>query len=277
MKKIILSFLLFNILTLNAQSWNTIGNSGTNSNTNFIGTTDNQSLILKSNNKEGLRILPDGNVRIGANNDPVESTSNFRIYNNDLVFMELANSLGKFQIGKGNCVNCFAYGAKVGDAVIRNLGTSGNTILYITNDNNDGNTYIGIGDSANAIWAKFFNNRIFRVDGKIYSKEVEVKANVWADYVFKKDYQLKSLEEVEKHIVENGHLPNIPSAQEVKENGINVAEMDAKLLEKIEELTLYSIEQDKQIKNLQKENTELKKQSEKIEKLLSELSFKIER
>jgi hypothetical protein len=91
--------------------------------------------------------------------------------------------------------------------------------------------------------------------------------NGWADYVFKKDYSLKSLEEVEKHINEKGHLPNVPSAKEVVENGINVAEMDAKLLEKIEELTLYSIEQNKQIKKLQEENSELKKQAEKIENL----------
>ena len=89
----------------------------------------------------------------------------------------------------------------------------------------------------------------------------------WPDFVFKKNYQLKTLEEVEKHIAEKGHLPNVPSAQEVAKNGINVAEMDAKLLEKIEELTLYSIEQNKQIKKLQEENSELKKQAEKIENL----------
>ena len=63
------------------------------------------------------------------------------------------------------------------------------------------------------------------------------------------------------------YATNVPSAEEVAKNGINVAEMDAKLLEKIEELTLYSIEQNKQIKKLQEENSEFKKQAEKIEKL----------
>ena len=62
-------------------------------------------------------------------------------------------------------------------------------------------------------------------------------------------------------------MQHVPSAEEVAKNGINVAEMDAKLLEKIEELTLYSIEQNKQIKKLQEENSEFKKQAEKIEKL----------
>ena len=89
--------------------------------------------------------------------------------------------------------------------------------------------------------------------------------NGWADYVFKKDYSLKSLEEVEKHINEKGHLPNVPSAKEVVENGINVAEMDAKLLEKIEELTLYSIEQNKKIK-------EQNERIERLEKMLLELA-----
>ena len=71
--------------------------------------------------------------------------------------------------------------------------------------------------------------------------------------------------------------PLVPSAEEVAKNGINVAEMDAKLLEKIEELTLYSIEQNKQIKKLQEENSELKRQSERIErieKMLLELTPK---
>jgi len=89
----------------------------------------------------------------------------------------------------------------------------------------------------------------------------------WADYVFKKDYKLRTLEEVEKYIIEKGHLPNVPSADEVVENGVNLGEMDAKLLEKVEELTLYSIEQNKQIKKLQEENRQLQLQSEKIDVL----------
>ncbi|WP_370901329.1 hypothetical protein [Chryseobacterium gossypii] len=72
---------------------------------------------------------------------------------------------------------------------------------------------------------------------------------------------------MEKHIQEKGHLPNIPSAEKVVKEGINLGEMDAKLLEKIEELTLYSIEQNKQIKQLQEENKILKSQTQKIEKL----------
>ncbi|WP_420574141.1 hypothetical protein [Kordia sp.] len=80
--------------------------------------------------------------------------------------------------------------------------------------------------------------------------KVELASGVWADYVFKSDYNLKPLEEVEAFINTNGHLPNVPSATEVEKEGVNLGEMDAKLLEKIEELTLYVIELKKEINEL---------------------------
>lgn len=95
----------------------------------------------------------------------------------------------------------------------------------------------------------------------IKAEQVKVEmasANGWADYVFKKDYKLNALEDVEKHIEDKGRLPNIPSADEVKKNGINLGEMDAKLLEKIEELTLYVIQLNKDVKKLEEENKQLK-------------------
>ncbi|WP_108802600.1 hypothetical protein [Aquimarina sp. Aq107] len=88
------------------------------------------------------------------------------------------------------------------------------------------------------------------VNGNIRAKEIKVETN-WADYVFKKDYNLPTLQQVEDHIIEKGHLINIPSAAEVEKNGIQLGEMNAKLLEKIEELTLYTIEQEKRIKSLE--------------------------
>lgn len=92
------------------------------------------------------------------------------------------------------------------------------------------------------------------VNGKIHAKEVKVDLNGWADYVFKDDYDLPSLQQVENHIAQKGHLINIPSAEEVAKNGIQLGEMNAKLLEKIEELTLYTIAQEKEVKTLRLEN-----------------------
>jgi hypothetical protein len=107
------------------------------------------------------------------------------------------------------------------------------------------------------------------VNGTIHSKEVKVDLEGWSwpDYVFKKEYKLPTLVEVEKHINEKGHLENIPNVDEVQKNGINLGEMNAKLLQKIEELTLYTIQQSKEIQSLKEENKSFKALSERIAKL----------
>jgi len=104
------------------------------------------------------------------------------------------------------------------------------------------------------------------VNGTIHSKEVKVDMNGWSDFVFKKDYSLPTLQEVEKHISEKGHLENIPSEDEVLKNGINIGEMNSKLLQKIEELTLYAIEQEKNTQKLTQIIEELTKRLEAVEK-----------
>jgi hypothetical protein len=102
------------------------------------------------------------------------------------------------------------------------------------------------------------------VNGVIGCKElkVEISSAIWSwpDFVFKPDYNLPSLTDIESFIDQNGHLPGVPSAEYVKRNGISVGEMQATLLQKIEELTLLMIEQQKQITKQQKEIEELKKQ-----------------
>ena len=89
------------------------------------------------------------------------------------------------------------------------------------------------------------------VNGNIHAEKVIV-SGVSADFVFEDDYNLRPLNEVESFIDKNGHLPEIPSANEVETKGIELAEMNAKLLQKIEELTLYMIKQDKRIAELEK-------------------------
>ncbi len=89
------------------------------------------------------------------------------------------------------------------------------------------------------------------VKGGILTEEIRVSlATTWADYVFSKDYKMLSLPELEKQIQEKGHLPNMPSAQEVKENGIELGEMAKMQQEKIEELTLYIIAMNKELQEL---------------------------
>jgi len=103
---------------------------------------------------------------------------------------------------------------------------------------NGGNVGIGISDP----------QYLLDVKGIIRATEVKIQSiDQFADFVFAKDYALPTLREVDSFIQANGHLPDVPSAADVKENGINLVEMQVKLLQKVEELTLYTIEQQKMI------------------------------
>lgn len=93
------------------------------------------------------------------------------------------------------------------------------------------------------VGSKAFPNYEFSVDGKMAAKEVMVTLSGWPDYVFQQDYRLRPLDELDRYIRHNGHLPGIPKANEVEANGVELGEMNKKLLEKIEELTLYIIDQ----------------------------------
>lgn len=145
-------------------------------------------------------------------------------------------------------------------------GATGSNKLYIENSNNI-NTPLIYGDfSANGVGINTnqlsdgSTNYTLSVNGRVRATEVKVYTG-WADYVFEDDYKLRSLEEVEAHIQKNGHLPDVPSAKVVEKNGIFVGEMNATLLRKIEELTLYMIASNKAMKTLQKEVKALKKEN----------------
>jgi hypothetical protein len=93
------------------------------------------------------------------------------------------------------------------------------------------------------------------IAGGIITEKVRVATNgtaFWADFVFDKNYHLRPLSEVESYIKINKHLPEIPSTDEVAKNGIDLAETQALLLQKVEELTLYVIQQNKKIEGLEK-------------------------
>lgn len=112
----------------------------------------------------------------------------------------------------------------------------------------------------------------FAVNGSAIATSVTVQLrSTWPDYVFKKDYTLPSLTDVKTYIDQNHHLPEIPSEQEVAKNGINLGEMNKLLLKKVEELTLYLIEKDKEVKAQSQNNytleTKLKIQQEQIDRL----------
>ncbi|MFC7346608.1 hypothetical protein ACFQO9_07780 [Chryseobacterium zhengzhouense] len=131
-------------------------------------------------------------------------------------------------------------------------GTGGRAIVHDTNnvlslnyqEDFSGGTQIG-----HTFFVKGSNASL---QGKFEAKEIKVTLTPTADFVFAEDYDLPKLEDVEKHIKEKKHLPEIASAKQMEKEGVNVGEFQIKLLQKIEELTLYTIEQNKLIKEQQK-------------------------
>jgi hypothetical protein len=135
------------------------------------------------------------------------------------------------------------------------LGTAGVERMRILNSGN-----VGIGTA--------FPVEKLAVNGNVRAKEVKVENANWPDYVFAKDYQLPTLQQTQQHIKEKGHLPGIPSAAEVKANGIDLGEMNAKLLQKIEELTLHLIDKEKEIIDLR---GQVQQQDAKINLILEKI------
>jgi hypothetical protein len=91
------------------------------------------------------------------------------------------------------------------------------------------------------------NNYKLAVNGTIGARSIKVEVSTWSDFVFEDGYKLRPLLEVEKYIAANKHLPEVPSAKEVESKGVDLGAMDAILLQKIEELTLYIIKQEKKM------------------------------
>ncbi|WP_228460421.1 hypothetical protein [Chryseobacterium gallinarum] len=218
-----------------------------------------------------LQLLNNGNVGIGT----IEPQTRFEVAkensNNKNVVMARFSAYGAtggsnmISIGYHNTANLelnsgytssgFRYG-DYGDFNIENdneFNASFGAINFITNKK----VQLAIKPNGNAL-----------LNGKFEAKEIKVTSSPTADFVFDENYDLPRLEDIEKHIKEKKHLPEIASAKMMEKEGVNVGEFQIKLLQKIEELTLYSIEQNKQIKQLQEENKTLKSESEEINKKL---------
>ena len=209
-----------------------------------------------------------GNVGIGTPN-PSEK---LEIYNSDTspAVISLKSSRGDLQF-----VDVGRIMAKQADVEIARIGMprSGDHfsgyLTFWTKAENNGNLTekVRIAENGNVGIGTQRPTSKLTVAGDINSREVRVSVDAGADFVFEKDYNLPSLEFVDNYIKENKHLPQIASATEMQNNGINLSEMNIKLLQKIEELTLYTIEQNKKINELQKEN----RRFSDIEKRLAQL------
>ncbi|KXX66703.1 hypothetical protein [Flammeovirga sp. SJP92] len=250
----------------------TWGTGGTDAFT-FRNSNNEYIFTLDENNKIGIGTytpnekltLQNGNIELAISNGYF-FTSGEEINSIDFAYRD--NRYTESKIAKISLKNYNPYGTGwYGFTERYNAGLS----FYTSNDNSliesmtikhNGNIGIGTNLSSNP------NNYKLAVNGTIGAKaiKVEVTTNTWSDFVFNDGYKLKSLKEVEEFIKLNNHLPDIPKADDVEKNGINLVEMDAKLLQKIEELTLYIIEQQKEIEELKEKNKKIKEIEEILEK-----------
>ena len=190
----------------------------------------NTPLLIKSNGNVGIGTSsPDGfQVNVPLANENAQTTSNVRI--------GILGSTPRIILDKAGSVP-FEIDNAGGQLRIFNPGA----VRLVVNSNG----YVGIGTAS--------PDEALTVKGKIHTNEVKVDllGAVAPDYVFEPTYDLKPLAEIETYIKENKHLPEVPSAKEMEKNGVQLGEMNMLLLKKVEELTLYSIEQNKKLSEQQ--------------------------
>jgi hypothetical protein len=249
-----------------SQVWNTSGNAGTNAAFNYLGTTDNSEFIIRTNGVERMRFSP-ASTKIGIglsnfDNSPYGGT----------IAMKGTNGTAL------DLVRGIAPGSTAWDCQIRFYNT--NSLRHVITDDYLRNKLIiapGIDPNSGALNVAQVQGtlivgidadnvttppgyRLFVQEG-ILAERVKVAlkgTGQWSDYVFKQDYHLMPLDQLEKFVNTKSHLPGIPSAEEMVKEGLDLGQMDAKLLEKIEELTLYIIDLNKQLQAQKKEIETLK-------------------
>jgi len=231
------------------------------------GETQNGSYNLFSGRYSGQKSSGNHNIFMGF------SSGSSALGDNNIY---LGKNSGRSNTGTGNVFIGVDSGAQE---------TSLNNTLIIENSNNTINPLIygrfntkttinQLGINTSSIPDGF----TMAVRGKMIATELKIQLYgttdggvAWPDYVFEDTYYLPTLKEVETYIKNNGHLENVPSAKEVEENGgVLIGEMNAKLLRKIEELTLYTIQQDKEIQKQKEINANLEERLKKLESLIKD-------
>jgi hypothetical protein len=200
----------------------------------------------QGNLSEVMRVSHNGNVGIGMTNplEKLEVRGNiFATHPNTLTGVILKSNITSIdskayaQLGWGESTMGLA-----GDLIVAPRTDISGSVRFFTNNGTNIAERFKISGDGNAA-----------LQGKFQAKELKVTNSPTADFVFEEDYNLPKLETIEKHIKEKKHLPEIASAKEMEKEGVNVGEFQIKLLQKIEELTLYVIDQNKKINELEKE------------------------
>ena len=229
-----------------------LGNHTATQNINLNG----KKIVNGTSSTGGIFVSTGGMVRIGTGTSvPTNALEvNGTTVSTDLKISSLASSTQQvLTVGTGGQVSSTDVSTladNMGDHMATQninlngkkiVGSSASTAGLFVGTNGNVRIGAGSGNPGNAL----------EVNGIVRSKEVLVEITGWSDFVFEKDYKLMSLAEVEQFVKQHGHLPDVPSANEVEENGIGLGEMNALLLQKIEEMTLHLIEMEKRIQELE--------------------------
>ena len=286
MKSILTAF--FSILFINgfAQNLQTVTDQGTSTNREiqfrsgenpnkyvFVGGYPGRARIGAYDITTGFDnlIIEANNIGIGINN-PVQKLS---VAGN--IFSSVGSNEGASLILENPSKNVNNAGYRW---MFYNMtGPYGNSLQF-WNYNQD-NSVMGpkftITDNGNVLIGKNTQGNsgyILDVNGKARANEIVVNTT-GADFVFEPGYKLTDLNELEKFVKTNKHLPEIPTAKEMKENGVSLGELNIKLLQKVEELTLHLIEKDKQLDNQNTKVNDLESRLARQEKMLSEMLKKM--
>jgi hypothetical protein len=224
--------------------------SSPNANLQIGSGTDQGSLNLGGYAFVGA-LRSSGDLFIGMNTNMLYTDANEN--NKSRVYLSNSYGFSGMQFGYSGEISFFNKNGSVtaGDQA----NTTANLRMKIRTD---GNISVYNGLSIGGEYPGGCNCKL-AVEGKIAAREVQVLATGWPDFVFEKNYHLPTLESVESFIIQNHHLPDVPEAKEAEANGVKLGEMNAILLKKVEELTLYLIES-------KKENEEFRKRIEALER-----------
>lgn len=231
-----------------------------------FGTASTQRMIIDATGKVGIgTATPSAGLHLVGGSNTGMIPPSIKLDRNDGTnqggLLTIGISGNGFTQGLGGGSAYFKLTDPYGNSANSDMGFSTNGVAPQLVIKHNGQIVIGDIDP-NTCPTALTNSHKVVVNGSLISTGMKVanycSAN-WADYVFTDDYKLKTLSETESYIKENKHLPNVPSSQEIEENGLDIAEMQAKQMEKIEEITLHLIAMDKKIQALEKENAELRK------------------
>lgn len=204
----------------------------------WVGTKSNHQLnFFTAGGVSKMTVFPNGNVIVGDNTTTPYGRLTVRTANNSDGISHIGND--------GNILATRIGGTSAG------IGTWSNTHMRLF-CNGRSDVFIAAATGNVGIGTENFGTYKLAVNGNIRTKELVVETG-WADYVFDKAYTLPLLTDVEKFIKQNGHLPNIPSAKDVEEKGLHVGDVQKRMMEKIEELTLYVIALNKELAEVKKQ------------------------